>query len=63
VERPVAEVMDRPLDTVDVVDEIESLIGPLLGEDTALIATDGLQPVGVVTRSDLLEYIAHTRRK
>jgi cystathionine beta-synthase len=63
VERPVAEVMDRPLDTVDVVDEIETLIGPLLGEDTALIATDGTQPVGVVTRSDLLEYIAHTRRK
>jgi predicted transcriptional regulator len=45
------------------VDEIETLIGPLLGEDTALIATDGTQPVGVVTRSDLLEYIAHTRRK
>lgn len=61
VERPVGEVMDPPLDTVDIFQEIEALIGPLLGEDTALIATDSDAPVGVVTRADLLEYIAHTR--
>jgi cystathionine beta-synthase len=61
IESRVAEVMDPPLDTVDVVDEIEMIIGPLLGEDTALIATRGPSPVGVITRSDLLEYIAHTR--
>lgn len=61
IESRVAEVMDPPLDTVDVVDEIETIIGPLLGEDTALIATQGAQLVGVITRSDLLEYIAHTR--
>jgi cystathionine beta-synthase len=61
IESRVAEVMDPPLDTVDVVDEIEMIIGPLLGEDTALIATQGQSPVGVITRSDLLEYIAHTR--
>ena len=62
VESAVGEVMDPPLDTVDVLEEVESLIGPLLGEDAALIATQGEQPVGVVTRSDLLEYIAHARR-
>ena len=61
VESRVSEVMDPPLDTVDVVDDIEKLIGPLLGEDTALIATQGAHPVGVITRSDLLEYIAHAR--
>jgi cystathionine beta-synthase len=61
VESRVAEVMDPPLDTVDVVDELEALIGHLLGEDTALIATRGSDPVGVITRSDLLEYIAHAR--
>jgi cystathionine beta-synthase len=61
VESRVAEVMDPPLDTVDVVDELEALIGHLLGEDTALIATQGSNPVGVITRSDLLAYIAHAR--
>jgi cystathionine beta-synthase len=61
VESTVSEVMDPPLDTVDVIEEIEEIIGPLLGDDTALIAIQGQTPVGVVTRSDLLEYIAHTR--
>jgi cystathionine beta-synthase len=61
VESSVAEVMDPPLETVDVLAEVEALIGPLLGEDTALIATQGSSPVGVITRSDLLEYIAHAR--
>jgi cystathionine beta-synthase len=61
VESAVSEVMDPPLDTVDVIEEIEAIIGALLGDDTALIATQGVTPVGVITRSDLLEYIAHAR--
>jgi cystathionine beta-synthase len=61
VENAVGEVMDPPLDTVDILEEVEAIIGPLLGEDTALIATEGHTPVGVITRSDLLEYIAHAR--
>jgi cystathionine beta-synthase len=61
VESRVGEVMDTPLETVDVLEDVESLIGPLLGEDTALIAVHGESPVGVITRSDLLEYIAHAR--
>lgn len=63
VESPVGEVMDPPLETVDVLEEVEALIGPLLGEDAALIATQGQSPVGVITRSDLLEYIAHAREQ
>jgi cystathionine beta-synthase len=63
VESQVGEVMDPPLETVDVFEEVEALIGPLLGEDTALIATQGESPVGVITRSDLLEYIAHAREQ
>jgi cystathionine beta-synthase len=61
VENTVGEVMDAPLDTVDVREDIQALIGPLLGDDTALIATHAESPVGVITRSDLLEYIAHSR--
>jgi cystathionine beta-synthase len=63
VESPVSEVMDPPLDTVDAFEEIEAIIGPLLGDDTALIATEGQTPVGVITRADLLEYIAHARER
>lgn len=63
VDSPVGEVMDPPLETVDVLAEVEQLIGTLLGEDTALIATQGSSPVGVITRSDLLEYIAHSRER
>ncbi len=63
VESPVSDLMDSPLETIDVREEIESIIGPLLGDDTALIATQEDQPVGVITRSDLLEFIAHARDK
>ncbi|MGH2443794.1 MAG: cystathionine beta-synthase, partial [Chloroflexota bacterium] len=61
VESQVSEVMDAPLDTIDILQEMEALIGTLLGEEAALIATQGEQPVGVITRSDLLEFIAHSR--
>jgi cystathionine beta-synthase len=61
VESQVEEVMDPPLETIDIFDAVEAVIARLLGEDTALIATDGQTPVGVVTRSDVLEYIAHAR--
>ncbi len=61
VESPVSDIMDPPLETVDVREEVEGIIGALLGDDTALIATQGERPVGVITRSDLLEYIAHSR--
>jgi cystathionine beta-synthase len=61
VESLVSEIMDPPLETIDVREEIETIIGPLLGDETALIATQGETPVGVITRSDLLEYIAHVR--
>ncbi|HEX8918424.1 MAG TPA: cystathionine beta-synthase [Chloroflexota bacterium] len=61
VENSVSEVMDPPLDTVEVIEEIESIVASLLGQDTALIARHGEKPVGVITRSDLLEYIAHAR--
>lgn len=61
VENQVGEVMDAPLDLVDLNDSVEAVVEPLLGADSALIAVQGDQPVGVITRSDLLEFIAHNR--
>ncbi len=61
VEHQVGDVMDAPLDLVDLNDSVEAVVEPLLGADSALIAVQGNRPVGVITRSDLLEFIAHNR--
>ncbi len=61
VENPVGEVMDAPLDQVDLNDSVEAVVEPLLGSDSALVAVQAGRPVGVITRSDLLEFIAHSR--
>jgi cystathionine beta-synthase len=59
VERTIGEVMDRPLPTVDVsasVDEAFALLAT--GSPAALAVRDG-RPAGVITKLDLLEYLAH----
>src|SRR5205823_1222973 len=61
VENQVGEVMDAPLDVIDLSEAVEAVVEPLLGTDSALVAVQGDRPVGVITRSDLLEFIAHTR--
>ena len=59
VERTVGEVMDRPLPTVDVAASLDQAFALLSGDASALIATDGGRPVGVLTKLDVLEYLAH----
>jgi cystathionine beta-synthase len=64
VERTVGEVMDRPLPVVDVGATLDAAFGLLSGEATAVIASRDDRPLGVVTKLDLLEFLAHdgTRR-
>jgi predicted transcriptional regulator len=53
--------MDAPLPTVDDTEEIENII-PLFSASTpALVVERDGQPVSIISRSDLLEYIAHQR--
>ena len=60
VERTVGEVMDRPLPTLEVTASLAEAFVLLSGEGpTALIATREGRPAGVVTKTDLLEYLAH----
>jgi cystathionine beta-synthase len=59
VERTVGEVMDRPLPFVDVATSLDAAFAFLSGGSSAVIATRGDQPVGVVTKLDVLEYLAH----
>jgi cystathionine beta-synthase len=58
VERTVGEIMDRPLPVVDDRSSLDEAFA-LLSEASALIATRGSRPVGVVTKLDLLEFLSH----
>ena len=58
VERTVGEVMDRPLPTIDQSGSVEEAFELLTGEVQALIAVGDGRPVGIVTKLDLLEYLA-----
>jgi cystathionine beta-synthase len=59
VERTVGEMMDAPLPFVDVSASLDQAFGLLSGGSSAVIATRGDRPVGVVTKLDVLEYLAH----
>ena len=59
VERTVGEVMDPPLPLVEASATLDEAFGLLSGGASALVAARGERPVGVVTKLDLLEYLAH----
>jgi len=57
----VATAMQPPLATVDTSASVDEIVAALTsGTNAVLVAREG-RPVGVVTRSDLLEYLAHRR--
>jgi cystathionine beta-synthase len=59
VERTVGEVMDRPLPTLDVRASVDEAFTLLSDGADALLAVRADRPAGVVTKLDLLEYLAH----
>jgi cystathionine beta-synthase len=59
VERTVGEVMDRPLPTLGVEASLDEAFTLLSGGVTGLLAVRGGHPAGVVTKLDLLEFLAH----
>jgi cystathionine beta-synthase len=59
VERTVGEVMEKALPLVDASATLDEAFALLSGGSPALIAIRGEQPAGVVTKLDLLEYLAH----
>jgi cystathionine beta-synthase len=59
VERTVGELMDPPLPTVDVQASLDDAFALLSGGAPAVVATRGGRPAGVVTKLDLLEFLAH----
>jgi cystathionine beta-synthase len=59
VERTVGEVMDRPLPLLDASASLDDAFRLLSEGAPALVAVVDGQPAGVVTKLDLLEFLAH----
>jgi len=59
VERTVGEVMDRPLHLVEASASLDEAFSQLSDGAVALVAIRGDHPVAVVTKLDVLEYLAH----
>lgn len=63
LDRPVGDVMEEPLPTVDARDSIEDVMAALGGRSSgtggvpAVLVCDGPVPVGVLTRADVLGYL------
>ena len=59
LDRTVGEVMERPLPTIDVRASLDDAFLALSEGAPALVAVRAGRPAGVVTKLDLLEYLAH----
>ncbi|HEX6490527.1 MAG TPA: cystathionine beta-synthase [Gaiellaceae bacterium] len=57
----VATAMQPPLATIDIGDSLDDVFPTLTGRTNAVVVARQGRPVGVLTRSDLLEYLAHQR--
>jgi cystathionine beta-synthase len=53
--------MQPPLATVDAGESLDDVFATLTGGTNAVVVARAGRPVGVLTRSDLLEYLAHQR--
>ena len=59
VERTVGELMDPPLPTIDLGASLDDAFGLLSGTAPAVVVVSNGRAAGVVTKLDLLEYLAH----
>ena len=61
IETTVGAAMDGPFPTVGAGAYIDEAFNTLLGGATAVVVMDAARPVGIITRLDLLEFMAHAR--
>jgi len=62
VDATVERVMEAPFPMVQANEDVERLYAELAGGVPALLAVDEGRPVSVITKADLLEFVAHQRR-
>src|SRR4051794_24003668 len=60
LEMQVGDVMAPPLCVIGAEQRVDQIIGDLQAQPAVVVA-DGERPAGVITRADLLEYLAHRR--
>jgi cystathionine beta-synthase len=53
--------MQPPLAAVDITQTLDEVFSTLTGRTNAVVVARDGKPVGVLTRSDLLEYLAHNK--
>jgi cystathionine beta-synthase len=61
VAEAVAAAMDPPFRTMPADAPVEEAFEALLGGDPAVVVIEGAAAIGMVTRADLLEFVAHHR--
>ncbi|HEX9095069.1 MAG TPA: cystathionine beta-synthase [Candidatus Dormibacteraeota bacterium] len=61
IDTPVGAAMDGPFPTIAAGAHVDEAFNTLLAGATALVVMDAERPVGIITRLDLLEFMAHTR--
>jgi cystathionine beta-synthase len=57
----VAAAMQGPLASIEADASVDEIVTALTGGMNAVVVAESGKPVGVVTRSDLLDYLAHAR--
>jgi cystathionine beta-synthase len=57
----VATAMQPPLSAVEATQTLDEVFAALTGRTNAVVVAEEGRPVGVLTRSDLLEFLAHAR--
>jgi cystathionine beta-synthase len=62
VDERVERVMEAPFPVVQATDDIERLYQELSSGAPALLAARDDRPVSIITKADLLEFVAHRRR-
>ncbi len=63
VDARVSRVMEAPFPVVQATEDIQRLYTELSGGAAALLAASGDRPVSIVTKADLLEFVAHQRKR
>ena len=63
VDEKVERLMEAPFPVVQASDDIERLYAELSGGAPALLAVADDKPVSIITKADLLEFVAHQRRQ
>jgi cystathionine beta-synthase len=58
VESAVGAAMDPPFPTISGMADMDEAFDALLGGAAALVVTDHARPVGMITKLDLLEFVA-----